>query len=140
MQQYWIHRKTTNRLPFLASRLIHSDPLLDGFYRPFQNRPDSAHIKQQQTRFTPHLRENLVNVISQQYQHIQDVPRLKIDSLRSSNCFTITTGHQLNLFTGSLFFLYKIIDVIKIAEKWNAQKDGNTYLPVFWMASEDHDF
>ena len=140
MQQYWIHHKTTNRLPFLANRLIHSDPLLDGFYRPFQNGPDSAHIKQQQDRFTTQLRENLVNVISQQYQHIQDVSRVKIDALLSPNCFTITTGHQLNLFTGPLFFLYKIIDVIKIAAKWNAKKDGNTYLPVFWMVSEDHDF
>ena len=48
MQQHWIHLKTTNRL-LLANRLIHSDPLLDSFYRPFQNGPDSAHIKQQQT-------------------------------------------------------------------------------------------
>ncbi len=140
MQQYGIPHKTTNRLPFLASRLIHSDPLLDGFYRPFQNRPDLAHIKQQQDRFTTQHRENLADVISQQYQHIQDAPKAQIDALRSPNSFTITTGHQLNLFTGPLFFLYKIIDVIQIAAKWNAQKDGNTYVPVFWMASEDHDF
>ena len=66
--------------------------------------------------------------------------KTQIDALRSPNNFTITTGHQLNLFTGSLFFLYKIIDIIQIAAKWNAQKDGNTYVPVFWMASEDHDF
>ena len=68
------------------------------------------------------------------------MPHKPIRKLVVSKTFTITTGHQLNLFTGPLYFLYKIIDVIKIANQWNALQDGNTYVPVYWMASEDHDF
>lgn len=140
MQQYRIPYEKTNRLPFLASRLIQSDSSLTGFYRPFQQQPDLVHLRQLRDRFTSQNRENLVHVILQQYQHIQDAPKTQVDTLLSPNSFTITTGHQLNLFTGPLYFLYKIIDVIHIARQWNAQKDGNTYIPIFWMASEDHDF
>ena len=140
MQVQRISHAKTHRLPDLASRVVDSDPALAGFYRPFENQPDAAHIQQQKNRFTSQQRETLVNVLSSQYKHIDDAPTNQFDSLLSSKTFTITTGHQLNLFTGPLYFLYKIIDVIKIANQWNAQKDGNTYVPVYWMASEDHDF
>ena len=140
MQVQRIPHTTTQRLPDLASRVVDSDPALAGFYRPFVNQPDATHIQQQKNRFTPQQRETLVNVLSSQYKHIDDAPTNQFDSLLSSKTFTITTGHQLNLFTGPLYFLYKIIDVIKIANQWNALQDGNTYVPVYWMASEDHDF
>ena len=128
------------RLPDLAIRVVNDDPALTGFYRPFSNHPDAAHIQQQKKRFTAQQRQTLNEVLTAQYHHIKHAPSDQIDSLLSPNCFTITTGHQLNLFTGPLYFLYKIIDVIQIANQWNAQKDGNTYVPVYWMASEDHDF
>ena len=140
MQVQRIPHAKTNRLPDLASRVVSADPALAGFYRPFASRPDPAHIRQQQKRFTAQKRQTLKEVLTVQYHHIKDAPTSQIDSLLSSNTFTITTGHQLNLFTGPLYFLYKIIDVIKIANQWNALQEGNTYVPVYWMASEDHDF
>ena len=140
MQVQRIPHAKTHRLPDLASRVVNSDPALAGFYRPFANQPDAAHIQQQKKRFTPQQRETLVSVLKSQYDHIDDAPTNQLDKLLSSKSFTITTGHQLNLFTGPLYFIYKIIDVIKIANQWNAQNDGNTYVPVYWMASEDHDF
>ena len=140
MQIHRIPHTSTQRLPDLTSRMVSADPALAGFYRPFANQPDAAHVQQQGKRFTAQQRQTLKEVLTAQYHHIKDAPTTQIDSLLSPKSFTITTGHQLNLFTGPLYFLYKIIDVIKIANQWNALQDGNTYVPVYWMASEDHDF
>jgi bacillithiol biosynthesis cysteine-adding enzyme BshC len=63
-----------------------------------------------------------------------------IDLLREHNTFTITTGHQLNLFTGPLYFLYKIFSAINLAEELNKTYPKNHFVPVYWMATEDHDF
>ncbi|HCD87500.1 MAG TPA: bacillithiol biosynthesis cysteine-adding enzyme BshC, partial [Algoriphagus sp.] len=56
------------------------------------------------------------------------------------NTFTVTTGHQLNLFTGPLYFIYKIVSTIKLAEELNKAYPNQHFVPVYWMASEDHDF
>ena len=140
MQIHRIPHTIAQRLPDLASRVVSADPALAGFYRPFTNQPDAAHVQEQGKRFTAQQRQTLKEVLTAQYHHIKDAPTTQIYSLLSPKSFTITTGHQLNLFTGPLYFLYKIIDVIKIANQWNALQDGNTYVPVYWMASEDHDF
>ena len=140
MQIHRLPHTTTQRLPDLASRVVSADPALAGFYRPFANQPDAVHVQQQEKRFTAQQRLTLKEVLTAQYKHISNAPTNQFESLLSSKTFTITTGHQLNLFTGPLYFLYKIIDVIKIANQWNALRDGNTYVPVYWMASEDHDF
>ncbi len=63
-----------------------------------------------------------------------------IKKLEDKNCFTVTTGHQLCLFTGPLYFIFKIITVINLAEKLNKEYPSNHFVPVYWMASEDHDF
>ena len=63
-----------------------------------------------------------------------------IQKLEEKNCFTVTTGHQLCLFTGPLYFIFKIITVINLAEKLNKEYPANHFVPVYWMASEDHDF
>lgn len=63
-----------------------------------------------------------------------------IESLKRESTFTVTTGHQLCLFTGPLYFIYKIISCINLAQKLNSQFQNKHFVPVFWMASEDHDF
>jgi bacillithiol biosynthesis cysteine-adding enzyme BshC len=56
------------------------------------------------------------------------------------NTFTITTGHQLNIFTGPLFFIYKIVAAINMAKILKEKYSSYNFVPVYWMASEDHDF
>ncbi len=63
-----------------------------------------------------------------------------IELLKSNNTFTITTGHQLNLFTGPLYFIYKIISTINLSEKLKMEFPENDFIPVYWMHCEDHDF
>lgn len=64
----------------------------------------------------------------------------KIQQLSHTNTFTVTTGHQLCLFTGPLYFIYKIISTINLAESLKKEFPSYDFIPVYWMASEDHDF
>ncbi len=64
----------------------------------------------------------------------------KIGSLKQKNVFTVTTGHQLCLFTGPLYFIHKIFSTINLAEELKKQFSEFDFVPVYWMASEDHDF
>src|SRR5690606_12180634 len=50
------------------------------------------------------------------------------------------TGHQLNLFTGPLYFIYKIVTTINLALELKIAYPEKNFVPVYWMATEDHDF
>lgn len=63
-----------------------------------------------------------------------------IKLLSQENTFTITTGHQLNLFTGPLYFIYKIASTINLCKELNKKYPENNFVPIYWMATEDHDF
>ena len=59
--------------------------------------------------------------------------------LLNENVFTVTTGHQLSFLGGPLFFFLKIAHAIQWAKTFNAKNSVKRVIPVFWMASEDHD-
>ena len=77
-------------------------------------------------------RSVLVEFIKKQYSGIDDAP-LNISVLADDNTFTVTTGHQLCLFTGPLYFCYKILTVINITEKLKEQFPDKNFVPLFWM-------
>ncbi|MDF1674976.1 MAG: bacillithiol biosynthesis cysteine-adding enzyme BshC [Vicingaceae bacterium] len=87
-------------------------------------------------------RELLNKQLYHQYKDLSlsDAVKTNIEQLKNNNCFTVTTGHQLNLFTGPLYFLYKIISAINLAKTLKATYPENDFVPVYWMATEDHDF
>lgn len=92
-------------------------------------------------------RNLLARVLTEQYQTISPLtthhsPLVKgnIDLLKSENTYTITTGHQLNIFAGPLYFIYKIVTAIKLARQLKERFPDKDFVPVYWMASEDHDF
>jgi bacillithiol biosynthesis cysteine-adding enzyme BshC len=58
--------------------------------------------------------------------------------LRSSDSVAVVTGQQVGLFTGPLYTLYKALAAVKLAACLTAR--GTDAVPVFWMASEDHDW
>lgn len=90
--------------------------------------------------FSASSREVLYQTIRNQYDRAQiDIPMFWGEIL-NENTFTITTGHQLNLFGGPKYFIYKIISVLKLVERLNDHQKDKKFLPVFWMATEDHDF
>ncbi|MGO3689316.1 MAG: bacillithiol biosynthesis cysteine-adding enzyme BshC [Psychroflexus halocasei] len=87
-------------------------------------------------------REVLVDALKSQYAYAETSQKTRdnIELLSSENTFTITTGHQLNLFTGPLYFIYKIISTLNLAEEMNEKYPDKNFVPIYWMASEDHDF
>jgi len=86
----------------------------------------------------------LEQVTKAQYQKAGITPgtitQANLDKLKYPEAFTVCTGHQLCLFTGPLYFIYKIISTINLAEALGKKYPDHHFVPVFWMASEDHDF
>lgn len=58
--------------------------------------------------------------------------------LRDPDCLAIVSGQQAGLFTGPLFTIYKALSALKLSECLTQR--GVKTVPVFWMATEDHDF
>ena len=112
---------------------------------PFVNHfPTISKFKNQLTEKKNHSidRGVLVKVLKEQNFNfpLTDASNRNIDLLQSEETFTVTTGHQLCLFTGPLYFIYKIISTINLAEQLKENFPQNNFVPTFWMATEDHDF
>lgn len=86
-------------------------------------------------------RELLVQVLNSQYGSVEtsDLVKKNIDSLLSAETFTVTTAHQNNIFTGPLYFIYKIVHAIKLADHLKASFPKQNFVPVFFIGSEDAD-
>lgn len=61
-----------------------------------------------------------------------------IEVLRRDGCVAVVTGQQAGLFTGPLYTIYKALSTVKMVEC--LRNRGFAAVPVFWAASEDHDF
>ncbi len=86
-------------------------------------------------------RDVLVQQLKKQYEGIatSELVAKNIDSLLSAETFTITTAHQNNIFTGPLYFIYKIIHAIKLADQLKISMPEQNFVPVFYIGSEDAD-
>lgn len=112
---------------------------------PFHNGLPSAEnlLKQIETRnFPSKHREVLVRVLKEQHSQsdLSEKTVQNLEDLKAENTFTVTTGHQLNIFTGPLYVVYKIVSVIRACEELKKLRPDCNFVPVYWMASEDHDF
>lgn len=101
-----------------------------------------AQLEEKASNFPLENRKTLAEALQKQYAgfQISDDTQRNITSLSDSKTFTITTGHQLNLFTGPLYFLYKIVSVINLCKELKQAYPQHHFVPVYWMATEDHDF
>lgn len=112
-------------MPFVAHA-----PTLDGIHNAIAARKNFATN-----------RELLVDELKKQYSIVKPVAAVQknIDLLLSPNTFTITTAHQNNIFTGPLYFIYKIVHVIKLADHLNEILPSFKFVPVYYIGSEDAD-
>ena len=135
--------RETNYFSSLICDYLDEKKELDPFYNRF---PDiegfKGQIEEKSTAMQPETRAVLSKVLRGQYKELKAsaLTRAHIDSLENNNTFTITTGHQLNLFTGPLYFLYKIISAINLTTALKEAYPDHHFVPVYWMATEDHDF
>ncbi|MFN8344821.1 MAG: bacillithiol biosynthesis cysteine-adding enzyme BshC [Spirosomataceae bacterium] len=128
----------TSAFPPLFLDYISQKEPLQPFYGYFPELSNFEKQIQQKSQHTVVDRPALVKALQQQYKHLSTIPDLSV--LEQSNTFTVTTGHQLNIFTGPLYVIYKIVTVINLARKLKAAYPEYNFVPVYWMATEDHDF
>lgn len=87
-------------------------------------------------------RKVLVETINKQYANVEidNSVRQNIQSFESENTFCIVTAHQLNIFGGPLYYIYKIAETISTCKQLKEKYPNFNFVPVYWMGSEDHDF
>lgn len=83
----------------------------------------------------------LVEVLTAQYANMDPKAAVQqhIELLKSDETFVVTTAHQPNLFSGPLYFFYKIIHTIQLAASLKKQFPQYNFVPVYYMGSEDAD-
>jgi bacillithiol synthase len=114
---------------------------LKKFYTDFPSIENFKNVVEERNFDDAH-RGVLSTVLEQQYEglKVSTTVSKNIDKLRDKKTFTITTGHQLNIFTGPLYFIYKIVTVINACKALKKAYPSYEFVPIYWMASEDHDF
>lgn len=116
--------------PFAHSRSGFENPLShERFLKPFE----------------AERRELLHRVAMRQVKNLQlDFDHHKmlqnVDNLLNPNCFTVTTGQQIHPFGGPLLVFHKITDAINLAATWSKSFPEKQFVPVLWLATDDHDF
>lgn len=124
----------------LVSDYLAADAKLDGFYQYFPDEAGVARAIADRSKF-PVNRRMLVSVLRRQYGATPDADAAlaNIERLGEEQTFTVTTAHQPNLMTGYLYFVYKILHAIRLAEELNKQYPDKHFVPVYYMGSEDND-
>lgn len=86
-------------------------------------------------------RKALVSLLEKQYANLEKSEKVSenIALLAMDNTYTVCTAHQPNLLTGYLYFIYKIVHAIKLADELKQQHPEHNFVPVYYMGSEDND-
>lgn len=138
MNVFHVKWDQTNLLSKLVDNYVLGNSETTSFYH---TTPTLESIKQyaDSRKFAINQRIQLVNALATQYKQAGIEIPCNLALLSQENTFTITTGHQLCLFGGPAYFIYKIASTIKLANQLKEKYPEMNFIPVFWMATEDHD-
>jgi bacillithiol biosynthesis cysteine-adding enzyme BshC len=136
----YVPYKDTGFFSRLAIDYLSNHPDTHAFY---QFSPDAEGLKRaivERAKY-PVNRKALVAALNKQYTNLTRNIKTdeNIQSLLNENTFTVCTAHQPNLLTGYLYFIYKILHAIKLAEQLNEEYPGKHFVPIYYMGSEDND-
>lgn len=105
--------------------------------------PDDAGVASamEARRAFPTDRATLVRLLRKQYAGVAmtDAVRENIDALEGAETFTVCTAHQPALLTGALYFPYKILHAVRLAQHLQEQHPESRFVPVYYLGSEDND-
>lgn len=140
-RSYSLSYAATQRFSALVLDYLKGADSLQDLYR---FRPDAAGLNaaiEARRSSAPIDRNTLVTVLRDQYAHLplKEEADNAIALLASENTFTVCTAHQPNLATGYLYFVYKILHAIKLSRHLAAQYPQYSFVPVYYMGSEDAD-
>ncbi len=136
------HHKTGYSTKIIRDYLDQSENI-KSFFNHFQTIGEfKDQILEKYGTYPEENRRTLVKSLKAQYvkYDVSKLTKFNIDLLSDNKTFTVVTGHQLNLFTGPLYFLYKITTAINLCKKLKKDYPDFNFVPVYWMATEDHDF
>ncbi|SFT37965.1 bacillithiol biosynthesis cysteine-adding enzyme BshC [Lishizhenia tianjinensis] len=143
MEKHTIDRQETSFFSDIANTLVYKqDELKEFIHQPFDIKAFAQQIKDKDANYNHSYRKVLRDSLIKQYANV-NTPDAVVQNtllLEKKDTFTVTTGHQLNLYTGPLYFIYKIVHVIQLAKTLKKEYPSYNFVPVYWMASEDHDF
>jgi bacillithiol biosynthesis cysteine-adding enzyme BshC len=126
----------------LTNAYLNNDQRLTPFYNHYFEAENFEKAIEERINFETNSL-TLAKVLDEQHApYYSTFPYLEnvVASLKDKHTFTITTGHQLCLATGPLYFIYKIASAINLSRKLKLKYPQYNFVPVYWMASEDHDF
>ena len=135
--------KNTGYFSSLICDYLDQKSALKPFYKRFPTLDNfKGQIEEKAKNFPDPHRDVLYNSLQKQYANTTASKKTQqhIKQLKEPITFTVATGHQLNLFTGPLYFLYKIISTINLTVALKKKYPKYNFVPIYWMATEDHDF
>jgi bacillithiol biosynthesis cysteine-adding enzyme BshC len=124
----------------LVTDYLQNDAKLKEFYTYHFNLEGISEAIQERKKY-PVSRDVLVQTLNSQYKHLSTHENAinNIRLLANENTYTVCTAHQPNLLTGYLYFIYKIIHAIKLAEELKQLYPDKNFVPVYYMGTEDND-
>ena len=132
----------SGRVPKVVSHYLQDDKL-KSIYGLYPNAEElDVHSVNVLESFSKENRLILAKQLKKQYSglSIGYHTQKQLEELEKDNTVCITTGHQLSLMLGPVYVIYKIISTIKLTSILNEHSNSIHYVPIFWMATEDHDF
>lgn len=143
MEKFKVNREKINQVGQQHLNLVYSQEKFSKYInKSYELESFKSQIEEKKKSYLYSQREELVQVLSDQYSQVKNTGKVQenIELLKRENTFTVATGHQLSLFTGPLYFILKILHVIKLSEKLKKEFPSQNFVPIYWMATEDHDF
>ena len=127
----------------LIKDYLDQNPKVQPLFNRFPNLENfKVQLEEKSANYPNEFRSVLVSELKDQYREIEisSITNSNLEALHNSTTYTITTGHQLNLFTGPVYFIYKIVSVINLCKNLKKAYPEYNFVPIYWMATEDHDF
>ena len=142
MTSSYIQHEQTGFFSQMMLDYLNENDKLKPFYKYNVQIDNFANIIQEKQKNNTCNRAVLVDVLQKQYEPLSKNTLVEenIQLLAKENTFVIVTGHQTNLFTGHLYFFYKIVSCINLCKQLKGFYPDYNFVPIYWMGSEDHDF
>jgi len=117
----------------LFADLVYHPERVRRFYSYISQDPESYVSAAKQVNLSPDRRAALVSALRE-----QNGPGDSLDLLAQAGTVAVVTGQQVGLFSGPAYTIYKALTAARLAKELTGR--GIPAVPVFWLATEDHDF
>jgi len=126
------HTDLPHTTQLFADVLYHPDRTA-GLYRHPIRDMEAYRSAAAEIRFSEAERAALVAALQ-----VRNSPSKSLERLAQPGTVAVVTGQQVGLFSGPAYTVYKALHAAKLAQWLSA--NGIPAVPVFWLATEDHDF